>query len=394
MATSAVVVGITPQHSLTYWAYSIDQNGVYTETGRPVRPKISKGLKAALIAQPSTTPGGSKILYWSTYDGLRSMIKVGNGTGFPVYADSIFQPYTIQYVSPPPGEPSDTSTAKPSSARGLETLAKNMARIITGSILRTVDTITNPIESTVSNLQSFAANPSEFIKSSPLMSAAKALDDFLRSTGVTPNPATYPVEEVYCLPGENLGDLSPYGGNPVFGDDSGGSAPASNTGSESKDQTLERVLGVLSKLIDTFKTTPDNDRQPGSSIWDKLLGVLNLLGDVDGIFSKALKVPLQIPQAILDVADMLDAISTFLEPLLTAIGQSLGDKDDSTDTTNSDLVKALIGDSDSSILAGLIDEDLSLHQAITDYAEWSQEQEQPAYLNAWFSCAELFDPQD
>lgn len=395
MATSAVVVGTTPQGGGTYWAYSIDSNGVYTETGKPRRPMLSKGLKAALVAKPSTTPSGQKILYWSTYDGLRSMVKVGNGTGFPIYSDSLFQPVSVVYVTAPRPEPTGSGVPKTPSPSGLETLSKNMIRIIGGAAIKTVDTLVNPLYSTFNNLQSLVTNPSEFVKSSPLMEAAKALYDYLKQQPESQQSPVFPTQEVYCLPGEAIGDISPYGSNPIYDDGSDSGSPTTPE-TETKEETLKTVLDTLNKIIQKFVDTPDNERQPGSSIWDKLAGILDTFDLIDDALSKILAIPKQIPSVLLDIPDMLDAISQFLSPLLQAIGQSIAEEKQTGKAAQVDftaLIDSINGPSNS-VTQSLTGTDRSLYQLEEDFQNWLKEDVNRIFLLGLVTQTnELYDPE-
>lgn len=335
MATSAVILA---NGGSTYYAvFNVD--GKLTESGVPYRPLLSPGLSNALKAHSSSDLGGNAVIYWTAYGAeLRSCISLGNGVlGFGSYATSLFQPYDIETVYPVWPEPSDGgAAARPSSPSGLETFAKGAAQVIMDYARQKMSELINPFGAAFQGISDLLSDPAEFIKSSPLMRLTDEFDKaFRQSNAVLPGSGS-DGKPVFKLPGEVLDRESPFSGNEVYTPRQSGSAPGAGSGAEteSKSDTLERLIGTISDLVQKFISTPDDQRQPGTSIFDKLLPVLDFLSGVDDVLSKLLGIPKQVLSSVSDTAGMLQAISDFLLPLISALG--LSNRSDTADSVSAE----------------------------------------------------------
>lgn len=328
MASTAVILA---NGGSTYYAVG-NVNGKLTETGTPYRPILSPGLRDALAAKPEKDLGDHTIIYWSAYEGaLRSCMHYSSGElGFGLFAHALFQDYAIVTVFPRWPEPQDGGAgSKAASPRGLETFAKGAVQTILNAAREQMSGwAENPFGDSFSKIGQLLQNPAEFIKSNPLMKLASDLDAALRpSTPGASDSAGQGGKDVWCLPSEVLDQDGPYGPNEIYTPrNSGGGVPTSSDGErETKDDTLTRLIDTISDLVDKFVGTPDDQRQPGTPPFDKLLPLLKYLGDIDDVLGKLLGIPKLVPELIMDTSTMLQAISDFVLPLLKALGLSNSD---------------------------------------------------------------------
>lgn len=392
MATSAVVWAIPPGGGSAGWSFGTGEDDTWT-SGEPQRPILSKGLSKALQAYPSQTLADRSILYWSPYQGsLRSCVRIGATVGYEIAEFCFFQDFVIVYLSQDPTEPPMTTVPKTSSGRGLETLAKNMSQTILNHARQNLSEFVNPFGEGYNKLQTFLSDPSEFVKSSPAMQIAKALDDFFRGSGKADGGTDSKITEVWCLPNETVGSSNVYGNNPIFGqsEGGGGGGGGGNDTTEKKDETLKRLLDNLSKLVTKFISSDDSERGPGSDIWDKIIGILHPMRAMGDLLSKITGTILTVPETIANVADMLSFITGFLVPLLSALGLSLGDDDsgeNEPDQVDSNidftqLIEALTGD------------ERSLYQLEFEFQEWLKLPENRIFIMGLLSQTnEVFDPE-